>query len=126
MMTHVDDAIRRALSPEDVRAYDALSRDQNPLQQALGTFQTQSRILAVAGWFAGFALFAVGVYGFWRFAEAPDVRGMLIWGAVGGLAMMGLGLVKLWFWMEMQKNSIVRELKRLELQISTLLPGGGR
>jgi hypothetical protein len=120
-MTHVDDAIRRALSPEDLKAYDALSRDQNPLQQALAAFQTQNRLLTVAGWFAGFGLFAVGVYGFWRFALTPDIRQMLIWGAVGGMAMMGLGLVKLWFWMEMQKNTVVREVKRLELQVSALL-----
>jgi|GraSoiStandDraft_4_1057263.scaffolds.fasta_scaffold260788_2 hypothetical protein len=120
-MTHVDEAIRRALSPDDLRAYDALSRDQNLLQQAVGAFQSQNRQLAFAGWLLGFALFAISIFGFWRFALASDIRQMLIWGAVGGMAMMGLGLVKLWFWMEMQKNAVVREIKRLELQISVLL-----
>ena len=46
---------------------------------------------------------------------------MLLWGAGGGLAILALALVKVWFWMELQKNAIVREVKRLELQTALLV-----
>jgi hypothetical protein len=36
------------------------------------------------------------------------------------VAVAGLALVKVWFWMELQKNAIVREVKRLELQVASL------
>jgi hypothetical protein len=121
MMTKVDDAIRSALSAEDARAYDALGRERSIVAEAMGAFQTQHRIVAVGGWLAGFLLFGVAAAAAWRFWLAPDVRGMLLWGGLATFAFAGLGLVKLWFFMEMQKNAIVRELKRLELQVASLI-----
>jgi hypothetical protein len=29
-------------------------------------------------------------------------------------------LVKVWFWLELQKNAIVREVKRLEVQVASI------
>ena len=29
-------------------------------------------------------------------------------------------MIKVWFWMEIQKNAIVREIKRVELQVANL------
>lgn len=120
-MTHVDDAIRRALSPEDLATYDALGRDLSPVQEALAAFRSQHRLFAIGGWVAGFALFLAGAYCIWRFFGAADMRGMLTWAGGAGFAMMSLGMVKLWFWMEMQKNGVIRELKRLELQVASLI-----
>ena len=36
------------------------------------------------------------------------------------LSTLGLGLIKLWFLMEVQKSAIVREIKRVELQVASL------
>lgn len=119
-MTKIDDAIRRALSPEDLNAYDALSREPSLLAEALGAFQSQHRLVVVGGWFGGFLLFAVAVWAGWNCWNAPDVRGMLLWGGPAMIAMSGVGMVKLWFFMEMNKNAVTRELKRLELQIACL------
>ena len=124
-MTKVEDAIRRALSPEDLRAYDALGQEPSLLAEALGAFQTQNRLVAIGGWLGGFVLFAVGAWAAWRFWSAPDVRGMLLWGGLTTFALAGVSLIKLWFFMEMNKNSIVRELKRLELQVASLVAAGG-
>jgi hypothetical protein len=120
-MTHPDDAIRRALSPEDLRAYEALGRSQSPVQAAMDAFRTQHYLFAVGVWAAGFAMLLVAVYASWRFWSAPDVRLMLVWAGVAVLALFSLGLIKIWFWMEMQKNSVVREVKRLELQVASLI-----
>jgi len=73
-----------------------------------------------AGWIAGFLLFGVASVMAWWFAQAPNVEDMLRWGAGAALALAGLALVKVWFWMEMQKNTIMREVKRLELQVASL------
>ena len=52
--------------------------------------------------------------------HASNLEDMLRWGAGSALAFAGLALVKVWFWMEMQKNAIMREVKRLELQVASL------
>ena len=61
-----------------------------------------------------------GVVFAWRFLYAPDLADMLRWGAASALAFAGVALVKVWFWLELQKNAVVRELKRLEVQVASL------
>jgi hypothetical protein len=119
-MTQAEDAIRRALSPEDLRAYDALARDLSPFEEALNAFNTQYRLFAVASWAGGVLMLLASAYCLWRFAQAPDTRGMLVWGGGAAFALFSLGLLKMWFFLEMQKNSIVREVKRLEFQVASL------
>lgn len=119
-MSDVDRAIRQSLSAEDAELFDRLSLDQSLRQQVLATFEGQLRWMNVAGWIAGFVLFGVAALMAWRFVQAPNIQDMLRWGAGSALALAGLGLVKVWFWMEMQKNAIMREVKRLELQVASL------
>jgi hypothetical protein len=56
----------------------------------------------------------------WRFWQAQEVGDMLRWGAASALTFAGVALVKVWFWLELQKNAIVREVKRLEVQVASL------
>lgn len=125
-MTHIDDAIRRALSAEDAKALDAFAGDQNLFQQVFATFSGPFRWLNLAGWIAGFGVFAGGALAGLRFVQATDLRQMLLWGALVGLATGGLVMIKVWFWMELHRNATMREIKRLELQVARLaarLPG---
>ena len=119
-MNDVDRAIRQSLSAEDADLLDRLSRDQSLRQQVLATFQGQLWWMNVAGWIAGFLLFGAGSVMAWWFVNAPTLEEMLRWGAGAALAFAGLALVKVWFWMEMQKNTVMREVKRLELQVASL------
>jgi hypothetical protein len=45
---------------------------------------------------------------------------MLLWGAASALAFAGIVLVKIWFCLELQKNDIVSEVQRLELEVASL------
>ncbi len=45
---------------------------------------------------------------------------MLLWGAGLGLCTSGILAMKIWFWMEFQRNGLTREIKRLELQVAHL------
>jgi len=120
-MTTVDEAIRRALSPADVQDYEALSRELSPFGEAFGMFRSARRgyIWAVA--VAGAAFVVIGGYAVWRLLNATDIREMLGWSLLAIFLMLSLALVKLWFWLEMQRNAVVREVKRLELQIASLV-----
>ena len=50
----------------------------------------------------------------------PDVAGMLKWGGATGLTALSLIATKLWFWSELRTNAVIREIKRLELQVARL------
>lgn len=119
-MNELDRAIRQSLSAADTELFDRLGADQTLRRQILATFEGRLRWLNAAGWIGGFALFATACVFASRFLSARDLEDMLRWGAASALAFAGLVLVKVWFWLELQKNAIVREVKRLEVQVASL------
>lgn len=119
-MNELDRAIRQSLSAEDAELFDRLGADQALHRQVLATFEGRLRWFNAAGWIAGAVLFAVACVLAWRFVSAQELEDMLRWGAASALAFAGVTLVKVWFWLELQKNAIVREVKRLEIQVASL------
>ena len=119
-MTQIDEAIRQALSAEDAKALERYGADPSVLQQVLEAFRGRMALLNTVGWIAGAAMFGFGLYCGWRFMGTTDVVAMLRWGAGAGLAALGVAMVKLWFWAGLQSNAVIREVKRLELQVARL------
>jgi hypothetical protein len=119
-MNDLDHAIRQSLSAEDTELLDHLSADQALHRQVLATFAGQLRWFNAIASIAGIGLFGVAVFLGWRFLHVETVQEMLRWGAASALAFGGVAFIKLWFWLELQKNALVRELKRLELQVASL------
>lgn len=119
-MNDFDRAIRQSLSAEDAKLFDRLGADQALHRQLLAMFEGRLRWFNAAGWVGGLVLFGAACVLAWRFAQAQDPADMLRWGAASALAFAGLGLVKVWFWLELQKNAILREVKRLEVQVASL------
>lgn len=120
-MTTIDDTIRRALSPADAQAYEALSRELSPVGEAIGMFRTARRGFTWRVALFGALFVALGFYTVWHLLNAADIREMLGWSLLAIFVMFNLALVKLWFWLEMQRNAMVREMKRLELQLASLV-----
>src|SRR5882672_5665122 len=112
-MNAIDDVIRKTLSAADAELFERYGADQALHRQVLEMFRGKLRWISTLGWIAGLVLFAAGCYFWWRFAHAQEVRDMMLWAACAGVAFLGLALVKVWFWLELQKNALVREVKRL-------------
>ena len=119
-MNDLEQAIRQSLSAEDAALLDRLGADQALHRQVLATFEGRLLWFNALGWITGVVLFSVASITALRFANAPDLADMLRWGAASALAFAGVALVKVWFWLELQKNAIVREVKRLEVQVASL------
>lgn len=119
-MRDFDRAVRESLSAEDAALFDRLGADQALHRQVLDTFEGRHRWFNVTGWIAGFALFAAGAVMAFRFVGAEETGEMLRWGGGAALAFAGLALVKIWFWLELHTNAVVREVKRLEVQVASL------
>lgn len=119
-MNELDHTIRQSLSEEDAALIDRLGADQALHRQVRATFEGRLRWWNAAGWVAGAVLFGVGSVLAWRFGQAEDLADMLRWGAASALAFAGVAMVKVWFWLELQKNAIVREVQRLEVQVASL------
>ncbi len=113
----IDKIIYEALSKEEAEFYDQLG-EQNLLDMTLGVFQGKNKIIYLLTLIMSFVIFGVFVFCAIKFYNAENTRDMLIYGAIGGWSMMSVGFIKLWHWMQMNNNALLREMKRLELQIA--------
>lgn len=118
-MNRLDQAIRQSLSAEDA-AFLAKFEDQSPFHEALGTFSGKWGLMNIFAAVLTFGMFAVAVCCALNAINAGAARETILWSAGGIVAMVGVAMLKMYFWMEMNRNVTLRELKRLELQVARL------
>lgn len=116
-MTNLDQAIRQALSAEDAE-FLARFEAETPVREALGTFSGQWGGLNIFAAIITFAMFGVFVWCAWNAFNVADLRHTVLWSMGAAIAMLAVAMLKMYFWMEMNKNVVLREVKRLELQIA--------
>lgn len=119
-MESIDERIKKALSSEDQAFLARMDADSSLYSDIAATFRGHTRWINAFGWFGALIFFGAGVVCAWQFSMHTDLRSMLMWGAGAIVAFLWLGMIKLWFWMELQKVGIVREIKRVELQVASL------
>lgn len=118
-MNKLDQAIRQALSAEDA-AFLAKFEDQSPFHEALGTFSGKWGAMNVFAAIVTFAMFAVSAYCAWNALTVTETRATVLWSGGALFAMLAVAMLKMYFWMEINKNVTLREVKRLELQVARL------
>jgi len=112
-MNDIDKKIQAALRRDP--AGDSLTDEPNIAEEVLITFRSRQRWLTSFLIVLNLAAFVGLVFTAIRFYEAPDVTAQLRWGGAAVLFLVMVALMKLWFWLEMHKNRILREVKRVEL-----------
>jgi hypothetical protein len=119
-MKSIDDAIREAVSKEDAEFLSRLEGEPGSLQQIAGIFQGPFNWIYTAYLSAAVIAGLVGVYSGWQFATATELRPLFYWGAATGFCLVVIASVRMVFVMQINTNRMLRELKRLELQIALL------
>jgi hypothetical protein len=118
-MNRLDQAIREALSAEDA-AFLAKFEDQSPFQEAMGAFSGKWGGMNFFAALVTFAMFGAAAYCAWNAFSAIEVRETVLWSAGALFGMLAVAMLKMYFFMEMNKNVTLREVKRLELQVARL------
>ncbi|HOO11148.1 MAG TPA: hypothetical protein PKW06_14510 [Cyclobacteriaceae bacterium] len=121
MKTHeeIDQLIRQALSAEEAKFYNELA-EQDLTQMVGGLFQGKMKWFTIMTIIAMLILFVGAVFCAIRFFQTDNIKEMLVWGAGAFMLFFAVGFLKLFQWMQMEKNAIMREIKRMELQIVAL------
>jgi len=121
-MSGLDDDIRRALAGEE-RSYD-LDREEGVFRQMAGLFHGKMRWMAIVATIESVVFVVLIVLAAIRFFQTDDAKGQILYATCVVLLALLLLLVKLWGWMQMNRYSILREVKRLELRVMQLGKGG--
>ncbi|MCG8385038.1 MAG: hypothetical protein MJA30_05820 [Cytophagales bacterium] len=115
----IDNIIYEALSKEEAQFYNQLG-EQSILEMALDVYKGRNKWISITSAVLGVVLFAIFVYAAVQFFKVEDTREMLQWMAIGFVCLGTSQAMKVWQWMQMDKNALLREMKRLEVQISML------
>lgn len=118
-MSELDKRIEEALSAED-RALLEQFGEQGIFGQLGSLFSGKMAWISIITFIVGLAMFVLVVYAAIQFVHSVDVPSMLKWGALAWVGGISLCMIKMWGWMRMESNRVIREVKRLELQIARM------
>jgi hypothetical protein len=112
--------IDEALGQEESELLRRISGEPNLVERALGMFG------AGVGWTVALmmviqtALFVAGVWAGWNFFEASEPVTQLRWGLPAAVLLLMSLIIKLAVAPAVHHNRLMRELKRVELQIARM------
>ena len=118
-MNDLDRKIREALAADDVE-FSPRTIEPPLLEQVIDTFRGRSRWLVGLVFVMITVWLAVGVVSAYQFFYAERTRAMIAWASGFGLSMIAIAMLKIWYWLELSKNAVLREVKRVELRIVRL------
>jgi hypothetical protein len=119
-MRDLDRMIEEALGEEESELLRRMSGEPSVLERALGMFG------AGMGWMVALmmviqsALFIAGVWAGWNFFQAAEPVTQLRWGLPAAVLLLSSLIIKLSVAPAVHHDRLMRELKRLELQVARM------
>ena len=115
----IDELIKEALTEEESKFYDKLD-EQNVFEMLGGLFQGKNKWIMFLMNFVMLIVFGLLIYSVVQFFNTEVTNELIRWSLAIVTFLLIISMLKMFLWMQMDKNSIKREIKRIELQISTL------
>lgn len=118
-MEDIDQLIKDTLTEEEAKFYNELE-EQNVFEMVTGLFKGKNMWIMYLMNFMTLVFFGLFIYCIVQFFNADVTKELIKW-SVGSLVFLfGVSMLKIFAWMQMDKNALLREMKRLELQVSSL------
>ncbi|MCD2259373.1 DUF6768 family protein [Psychroserpens luteolus] len=118
-MKDIDKLIKETLTEEEAKFYDDLD-EQNVFDMIWGLFRGKHKWIIILMNIMTLIFFGLSIYCAVNFFDATETNELLKWGMGCVVFLLGVSMLKIFVWMQMDKNAILREMKRLELQVSSL------
>jgi acyl-CoA synthetase (AMP-forming)/AMP-acid ligase II len=116
-MQDIDRMIDEALDAEERELLQRIGEEPGYVQQALGIFAGRTGWVSIVLMIVQGIAFVVGAWAAWRFFAAADVLTALRWGLPASVLLTMSLTIKMALWPVMHSNRVLRELKRIELQV---------
>lgn len=118
MSDDIDRLIDEALDAEERDLLNRIGEEPGYFSQIWSLFGGKLGWVSWTIMFWQSVMFIAAVYGAVQFFHADNVLEALRWGLPSGILMIMAGMLKLALWPSLQTNRVLRELKRVELQIA--------
>lgn len=117
-MRDLDKLIDEALDAEEREILRSIGGEQGFFAQAFGLFSGPAAWVNALLMVVQTALFFGGVWAAWNFFHAGEALAALRWGLPAAVLLLTGLIIKMALVPAMQANRVIRELKRLELQLA--------
>lgn len=118
-MNEFDKLIKDTLSADEAEFLKEMDED-SILQMLSSNFKGKMGWISVYAFIMTLIFFGAAVYAAFEFFDSSETKQLVLWATVFLFSMFTVSMLKIWQWLQMDKNRILREIKRLELQISLL------
>lgn len=115
----IDDIIKEALTQEEAKFYNELD-EQGIWKKIGGLFRGKNAWFFIMMNILNLIMLGIAIYCIIQFFNTESTNELIKWSMIFFFCAMMMSMLKLYAWMQMDKNSIIRELKRLEFQVSIL------
>lgn len=123
MTRELDERIQAALGAEDAKLYGG-SNEMSLMEGVAASFKGKQRGWVMLIWPMTFLMFAAGVFCVVRFFMTDDLGARMAWGLFAVYFIHAVAMLKMWYFMEMNKLNVLREVKRLEVAVASVRGGG--
>lgn len=115
----IDKLIKETLTEEEAKFYDELE-EQNVFQMLGGLFEGKNKWIMYLMNFMTLVFFGLFIYCIIQFFQAEETKELIKWATGTLIFLLGVSMLKIFAWMQMDKKALIREIKRLEIQVSSL------
>ena len=115
----IDEIIKEELTQEESKLFEELD-EQNIFRMLCGVYKGKNGWLIILINIFQLAFLVLFIYCAIKFFNTEETNELIRWGVFGSLSIFAQSMLKFYTWMQMDKNSIIREMKRLEFQVSIL------
>lgn len=119
-MNTFDDDIRNSMHTVADDKSLRSAGDEGMIQQVAATFRSRMRVWILITWIATLIWVGVAVWAATAFFRAQDTRSWIMYACMFLFAGMAIAMLKLWYLMEINRNTHTREIKRVEMQLARL------
>lgn len=119
-MSELDDKIRQALEETGVDIGDMAPEEDSFRALIADAYQGKLRWLSVMMTFWQLVFFVVFVWAGVRFFSATTAAEPIFWSTIFLMTGIGVSMVKVMHWMTINRNRLLREVKRLELEVARM------
>lgn len=117
---NLDDKIKQALQMDADEIERVLDKEQGLYARLFGIFHGKMRLWNIYGLILSIITAIFMFYSGYTFFIAESLDDRILWGVLFLASWTGVMLLKVWFWLEMNRHSTSREIKRLELAVAQL------
>lgn len=115
----IDKLIKSSLTKEEIAFYENLN-EQSLIEMVGGLFAGKLKWINIFSNIIALIFMGIAIYCLIQFLKIENTNDIIRWGTGMIACLMTISMIKIWNWNQMDKNTILREIKRVEFQIGIL------